>query len=376
MNSKLSVKTPQSTPVWDSPLRLFHWALVLVVGVAGITGFLAPNWWLDIHVFVGYILGILLVFRLAWGFIGSRYSQFKSFPLTWEGVSYHLRAALNKNPPAHLGHNPVGAWMIIVLLMLLLTLVLSGLVVLGGKEGLGPLNFAFSYQTGKLIEEIHELAAWGLVGAVGIHLGGVLAETFLFRHPVLMAMITGEKEVATPSSQNLIRGFGLRGFLLFTIVTALLLMGGTVLAGLPSSKWRALETPTAYSNNCGDCHHAHHPSLRTKQAWMSIIKSLPDHYGEDASLDPKTVASLQSFLTENAATTFDTEVSNRMGMVDTPSYRITETKGWKRKHRRIDKAVFKLKSVGSKVNCNACHKDAETGRFDDHKIHLPIGDSK
>ena len=107
--AKSVAKPVQAVMVWDLPLRLFHWAMVCVVAVAGVTGFLAPEWWLDVHVIAGYALTTLLVFRLVWGFAGSRYSRFRSFPLTPGGVVHHIRSLLHKKSPVHTGHNPVGS---------------------------------------------------------------------------------------------------------------------------------------------------------------------------------------------------------------------------------------------------------------------------
>ncbi|MBT4687662.1 MAG: cytochrome C, partial [Rhodospirillaceae bacterium] len=140
------------------------------------------------------------------------------------------------------------------------------------------------------------------------------------------------------------------------------------------SGWRAVDVPADYAAECGDCHDAYHPSLRTGTAWRAIIDGLENHYGEDASLDVETTALIRAYLAENHAGTFDTEVAHSVGRIETPSFRMTDTVYWKKRHREIGPSVFRLKAIGSKVNCHACHKDAASGRFDDVKIHLPSGD--
>ncbi len=362
--------------VWDLPLRLFHWSMVGVVTVAGVTGFLAPAWWLDIHVIAGYALTVLLGFRLAWGFFGGYYSRFKTFPLSRDGVLGHLRQVLRKKSPVFTGHNPVGALMIVVLLLALVALVISGLVTLGGQEKLGPLAFLTSYKIGHFTKEIHESAAWIVVWAIAIHLLGVIVETHFFKHRVIQAMITGKKVLAgdAPAPGNL-KGSA-RGLILSFIVPVVLIAGGVGLADKTPAGWRALQFPAAYSGECGECHDLYHPSLRSAQAWQGLMAGLPDHYGEDASLGKKASESIATFLTANNAATFDTEVARRMGYKNTPSLRMTDTRRWQKWHRDIDGAVFHLRAVGSKVNCTACHADALSGRFDDAKIHLPTGDQK
>jgi len=106
------------------------------------------------------------------------------------------------------------------------------------------------------------------------------------------------------------------------------------------------------------------------------MNGLPDHYGEDASLDAETANSIKAYLDANPAETFDTEAARRLGRIDTASLRITDTPYWKKRHRDIAAPVYRLPAVGSKVNCNGCHKDAASGRFDDVNIHLPNGDQK
>ncbi len=368
-----SEQSLQTATVWDLPLRVFHWGMVSVVVLAGITGFLAPEWWLDLHIIAGYALGALLAFRLAWGFVGSPYSRFNSFPLAFTRLRAHLRSILHGNPHVTIGHNPAGAWMIVILLCTLTTLVLSGLIVLGGQENLGPLAAVTSFQTGTGVKEIHETAAGILVGAVAIHLLGVFVETRIFRHPVLAAMLIGRKRQLDLHDGTTGKPYAVRGSILFMMITASLVIAGMSLATMPSPAWRAVAVPEVYSNECGDCHHAYHPSLRSRAAWQSIMNGLADHYGEDASLDEETTTIIRTYLDENNAGTFDTEVSQRVGRIDSPSFRMTDTAYWKKRHEDIDSSVFRLKAVGSKVNCNNCHKDAASGRFDDANIHVPTG---
>jgi len=387
-----AIQREKITLVWDLPLRFFHWAMVCVVIIAGITGFIAPPWWLDVHVIAGYALAILITFRVIWGFLGSYYSRFGTFPLALAGVFKQLRLLLDKKSEEHTGHNPVGAWMIVALLLVLVLLVLSGIVVLGGQENLGPLASETSYLVGKVGKALHELAAWALLGAITIHLLGVFVETKVFRHSVIKAMITGKKitadvsvgsEAEASSSANANSAVGapagthaIRGFLLLLAIGGLLIGGGMKLADKPASGWRAVEVPPSYTSECGDCHNAYHPSLRTKVAWQAIMNGLADHYGEDATIDEDATKTITSYLIANAAETFDTQVSHVVGRADTPSFRMTDTPYWKDRHHEIDKAVFSVKDVGSKVNCSGCHKDAASGHFANIKIQLPTGDKK
>lgn len=367
--------------VWDLPLRLFHWTLVIVVVIGGVTGFLAPDWWLDVHVIAGYGLAWLLVFRLAWGVLGSRFSRFDTFPLAPRlVVEYARRFAADmvagRKRPGPLGHNPLGAWMIVVLLATLFVLTFSGLIALGGQEKLGPLAFAFDYHTGHGAKEVHEMAAWVLLALIAIHLIGVFVDERLAGHPILAAMLSGRKPVLDAAAVAPRRGVTRRGAWVVALVGAVGMATAGGLASLPAHGWRPLDLPTVFSAECGDCHVAHHPSLRSRQSWRAIVAGLAAHYGEDASLDPGAEKQISDFLAANASETFDTEAAWRIGRSDTATQRITDTRYWKKRHAGIDLAVFKQRAVGSKINCNACHRDAPSGLFADQAIHLPDGDEK
>jgi len=365
----------RSVMVWDLPLRLFHWSMVCVVTIAFITGYLAPDSWQNIHVIAGYALGCLLAFRIVWGFFGSYYSRFNTFPLSIRAIGEHLLSILRMSPIAHIGHNPVGAWVIIILLTLLTLLVLTGLVVLGGEEDLGPLASIINFKVGDFTEDIHEALSGILLGVISIHLLGVFVEVKIFRHPVLKAMISGRKPVAKDGEEQG-HSYILRGSVLFLMVVGMVVFAGMKLNALPSQGARNIVALPEYKTECGDCHVPYHPSLLMAGGWRSIMRTLPDHYGEDASLENDMRVLIENFLTTNDALNFDTKVSHKIGRIETASNRMTDTKYWKKKHRKIEDIAFRHPSVGSKVNCNGCHKDAATGRFNDSNIHVPDGERK
>jgi hypothetical protein len=102
------------------------------------------------------------------------------------------------------------------------------------------------------------------------------------------------------------------------------------------------------------------------------MANLGEHFGENASLNGSTTSSLVAWLVANAAETFDTESANRFRVVaPNEPYRITSTPYWVSKHAGIAIDVFARNGVRSKVNCNACHRDAESGRYDDQAIAIP-----
>jgi cytochrome b len=350
---------------WDLPLRLFHWSMAGCVVVALVTGFLAPPWWLDVHVYAGYGLCLLLGFRLVWGLVGSRASRFDNFPLSVSDLRRFLTKLRTGAMPPPAGHNPVGAWMILLLLALLTVRAASGLVVLGGQEKQGPLGGLIQFQSTQAVKQIHEIAAWALCGAVGVHLAGVAAhDEMLFKHPVLRRMIAGHGGGG--------RGATMFGGGIFAALAVALTGAGVLLAaaGAPSP---ALRFPPLYQSECGACHAVYHPSLRLGATWKRLMDGLSDHYGEEVILGDEAAAAIAMFLESNGAEHFDTEISWRIGRENTESMRMTDTPYWKRRHRDIPNVLFRWRTVGAKINCDGCHGDAATGEYADQRIGLPKG---
>src|SRR3569832_2373175 len=124
--------------IWVLPTRVFHWLLVAAFTAAWVT--FDDNRYLDVHVYAGYLFFGLLVFRLVWGMIGSRHARFRSFAYEWPSVWAYLRGLLSGQAARPEGHNPAGAWAIFLMLALGLLVSLTGVMVLGGEEGHGPLR--------------------------------------------------------------------------------------------------------------------------------------------------------------------------------------------------------------------------------------------
>jgi len=131
-------------------------------------------------------------------------------------------------------------------------------------------------------------------------------------------------------------------------------------------KHRTVNVPEPYTQECSGCHIAYQPNLLPARAWQNIMSNLERHYGTDASLDAELVQQLGTWLRENAARGHHSNASP-------PEDRITQTGWFYKKHRTIDASVWRLKSVKSAANCQACHAQAEQGRYDDDDLILPEG---
>ncbi len=360
--------------VWDIAVRLFHWSLVLLVATTAITGFLAAEWWLDYHVWAGYGIALLLMFRLAWGFVGSYYARFASFRFPFRVLLKHMREVVSGKGGQYLGHNPAGALMVFALIFVLLALVLSGLIGLGGQENQGMLAAFADYQSGVLALEIHDILSILLLGMIVAHLAGVVLESVLSKENLVRAMVTGRKK-AEPG--RLPHSFGKKRVVWRApVVVALigLIVGPAYwqLTNMPASGFVAMKNNPTWASECGDCHYAYHPSLLPRSSWDTVMSGLSDHFGEDASLDKDTQSEISAFLSKYSSEHWDSEAANELQKVDLKKpLEITASPYWKQRHEEIEPLVFKRKSIGSKGNCIACHTDAKSGHFADEKISIP-----
>ena len=184
--------------VWDLPTRLFHWTLVALVGLAWPTGE-TEGFWFTVHEFAGYGVLALLVFRVLWGVWGSRHSLFADFVRPLRVVRDYSLKLLTLRPPHVIGHNPLGGWMIVLLLVVLSLLVATGLFASHEHDGAvamaGPLAHHLSTGTPEAIAEAHEALFDVLLVLVAIHVTGVLVDILLTRENLIRSMVTGVKSL-------------------------------------------------------------------------------------------------------------------------------------------------------------------------------------
>lgn len=179
--------------VWDPFVRVFHWSLVTGFAVNFVSGELD---WMTVHVWVGYAITFLLLCRIGWGLVGSRYARFSNFFYPLEETLAYARGMLAGHPPHYLGHNPLGALMVFALLGLCLLITLTGLTTLAMIEFEGPLLFLnhwFGDTLAYAAEDIHETLPWITLGFVGMHIAGVIASSRLHQENLVKSMINGYK---------------------------------------------------------------------------------------------------------------------------------------------------------------------------------------
>lgn len=185
---------PQNPPVrvWDLPTRLFHWALTLLIVMqyaTGQFGALDMTW----HIRGGYAILVLVLFRIAWGFAGSQTSRFAEFVRSPGAVWRYLRLQFAGVTQTSIGHNPLGGWSVIALLLSLVVQVASGLFARDDLDNEGPLAAHVSRQTVKLMRAVHSWNENVLLLLIALHVLAVLLYLLLGKQNLIVPMITGYK---------------------------------------------------------------------------------------------------------------------------------------------------------------------------------------
>jgi cytochrome b len=203
----------KGTKVWDIAVRIFHWSLVASFTIAYISGEDGE----ELHVYSGYVVLGLIIFRIIWGFIGSKHARFSDFIYSPVKAIEYLKSIREKKPIHYLGHNPAGGWMIIALMVCILGISWTGLKLYAVDEGKGPLAgtdislisdanaadedddgdkkpFKKNKQEEEFWEEIHETFANIALFLIFLHLVGVFTSSRAHGENLAKAMVTGYKK--------------------------------------------------------------------------------------------------------------------------------------------------------------------------------------
>lgn len=167
--------------VWDAPVRVFHWLLVLSFAGAWLTA--ESERWRLVHVTLGYTVAGLVAFRVLWGLVGTRHARFGDFVRGPSAVLRYLRSLLSGRPEGHAGHNPAGALAIVALLALAAATTAAG--------------WALDAElAGHWLEEVHEALANTMLAVALVHVAGVVLGSLAHRENLVRSMITGRKRAA------------------------------------------------------------------------------------------------------------------------------------------------------------------------------------
>lgn len=166
--------------IWDLPTRLFHWLLSAGFIAAAVIslGMGEHSPLFPYHGIIGLTIALMVVIRIVWGIVGTRYARFGSFIFGPGAVVEYMKGAIIGGGKRHIGHNPGSSVAIFALLALVLALAVTGFMMGRGNEA---------------VKEVHEILAWTTVGVVVVHVMGVAFHTIRHRENITASMIHGRK---------------------------------------------------------------------------------------------------------------------------------------------------------------------------------------
>lgn len=181
--------------VWDLPVRLFHWvlvALLLFQVVSGKVGGRLIEW----HLYCGYAVFVLVVFRVLWGFAGSSSARFASFLARPAAALRFGMRLVSRRAETYAGHNPLGGWMVVALLVSLALQVGTGLLSNDGIATDGPLAALVSIEVSDRLTELHRWNLWVVVVLAAVHTAAALYHWLVLKEDLIAGMVTGQRQLA------------------------------------------------------------------------------------------------------------------------------------------------------------------------------------
>jgi cytochrome b len=185
----------QPVKVWDLPTRLFHWMLVTLMIAQWLTAQSSSA--MDYHLWGGYAVLTLVLFRLIWGVVGSETARFTGFVRGPNAALDYVKALLRGETPLYLGHNPMGGWSIVAMLVLLLIQAGTGLFANDDILIEGPLYSWVSKGVSDWLTTIHKLNFNLLLAVIAVHISAVLFYLLVKRENLIHPMLSGRKHLSS-----------------------------------------------------------------------------------------------------------------------------------------------------------------------------------
>lgn len=212
-----SASAQDQVRVWDVPVRVFHWSIVVLVTLSWAS---VENGYMKLHLWSGLTLLTLLLFRIAWGIVGSTTARFADFAQRPASALAYLRAMARGEHQPHAGHNPAGGWMVLLLLAVLLLQAATGLFSNDGVRFNGPLAALISSRLSDRLSSLHGTMFNFILLLVWMHVVAVLYYRFVRGENLIAAMISGRKPRDEISAQAALKFVPLRWALLCLVLAA------------------------------------------------------------------------------------------------------------------------------------------------------------
>lgn len=205
--------------IWDWPVRLFHWLIVILVGVSWYSG---EEGYMEVHQWSGLTVLALTLTRVIWGFVGSSTARFSSFIKGPRAIWGYLGGLVRREPVHVAGHTPTGAWMILAFYLLLLAMPAAGLFANDDIFFRGPLAYMVEKEISDSLTSLHKLMFDLLLIFIILHVAAVLLYRFVLKEDLITPMITGRRNWPGPDHPQLRMTSGLWAVAIFAGIAALI----------------------------------------------------------------------------------------------------------------------------------------------------------
>ena len=200
--------------IWDLPLRLFHWLLMLAVIGAIASAKLGSTFW---HEKAGLSVAALIVFRIIWGFVGSHHARFSNFLTSPLKVFAYIKSRINGDRSHYPGHMPTGAWATVAILLIIGAMATLGMMSTDDVLYYGPLASLVG-DFSSTATSLHHMGERAVFAIIGLHVAALVIYFVALKINLLPAMVFGgeDKSVSPISTTRQIAGLVLMATLLLT----------------------------------------------------------------------------------------------------------------------------------------------------------------
>jgi len=366
--------------VWPLCTRIIHWIIAFSFFLSFATSF--DHQLFRWHLSFGLIFGIVLLFRIVWGFVGPNYATFKTFKLSYHELhDYFAQKIQNRWRKIHAGHNAASSWFALIVLGLGSWIVLSGLLLQGTQEGSGifrALNEHYFHLSSRLMT-LHVTLSYLLFFWAIIHIIGVLIEQFYHKTHMVFAMLSGYKKAeGVDADVSMIRHLFSYAVIVLSMVT-LYVVPHSYETFLSKSRFEKqdfqAQNPLFYEK-CSACHKLYPPFMLPQDSWVRLMDGLENHFGEqitDQNISRGEQMSIKAYLLRHSAESSTQKIAfktlDSLGTMRPIS--MSKVPYWREVHKGIEKRVYQSLHVKDASNCFACHPDFEYGILDATRIHIP-----
>lgn len=358
--------------IWSIYTRLFHIMLITAVVTSYIV--IDKENQLTSHVLAGYVVLLLITFRIIWGFLRVQCSEHQDLIKKAPLIGIYFQHYFKEDKLVYMGHNPASSIYVIAIMFLLLLVTISGSLLYGIQENSGifaSLNQNYSDWM-LLVNSFHKISTTVLLVLLISHVTGVILNLIFNGPDVILSMITGKK---MGTSFNVTLNLKQHLFGVIWIASAISLAiyfynnPENVLTEDESVAIDFRSESYEVASRCGSCHMVYPPYLLPEKSWSHMMDNLEEHFGKDASLPEDETKLVREYLMKNAAEHSNQEAAVKIldNLAEKLPTAVTETTYWKEKHKDITQKQFEA-DYGIKSDCTTCHKTVKDGLLQDRHI--------